>query len=198
MAQAQQTQSQSRSALLRTRAVSFCNAFLTQTPPTHILDEFFVPDQPTITEHAPEWAQTRLPFLSRTFVGRKTNTDDRSASASASAFGSGNTCDDYFRLLGETLVFVAEQSSFPPPEGFLVDADAERTEDGRGGGVVMVVGKGVFRSTKTDRQWRETFVHRLSRFDEQGRIGRWEIWADPLSAWAAVGDEEGEGGVEAG
>lgn len=33
--------------------------------------------------------------------------------------------------------------------------------------------------------WDEEFVYVLSYFDEQGRIGRWEIWADPLNAWLA-------------
>ncbi|KZP00113.1 hypothetical protein CALVIDRAFT_560716 [Calocera viscosa TUFC12733] len=34
-------------------------------------------------------------------------------------------------------------------------------------------------------QWEEEFVYVLSGFDELGRVGVWEVWADPLSAWLA-------------
>jgi len=63
--------------------------------------------------------------------------------------------------------------------------DEEAVVDGKKG-VVSVVAKGVFRSRKTGRSWKETFIYRLSGFDEEGRIGWWEIWADTLSAWEAV------------
>ena len=43
-----------------------------------------------------------------------------------------------------------------------------------------------FESVSTGKSWEEDFVYRLSEFDEQGKIGHWEIWADPLSAWDAV------------
>lgn len=46
-----------------------------------------------------------------------------------------------------------------------------------------------------EKSWEEDFVYRLSGFDEEGRIGHWEIWADPLSAWDAVGDGEVEKGA---
>lgn len=39
------------------------------------------------------------------------------------------------------------------------------------------VGKGI--------EWEEEFVYLLGAFDDQGRVGRWEVWADPLSAWLA-------------
>ena len=45
---------------------------------------------------------------------------------------------------------------------------------------------GKFASVKTGKSWEEDFVYILSEFDEEGRIGRQEIWADPLSAWMAV------------
>jgi hypothetical protein len=70
--------------------------------------------------------------------------------------------------------------AFPAADlGFIVDAEV---------GMVSVVGKGRFTSKKTGKGWAETFVYRFSAFDEQGRIGHWEIWADPLSAWEAVGE----------
>jgi len=55
-------------------------------------------------------------------------------------------------------------------------------------GVVCVVGKAKFRAVRTKKEWQESFIYRLSCFDEEGRIGHWEIWADPLSAWKAVVD----------
>ena len=38
------------------------------------------------------------------------------------------------------------------------------------------------------KEWDEEFIYRFSGFDEEGKIGWWEIWADPLSAWVAVGE----------
>lgn len=74
--------------------------------------------------------------------------------------------------------------AFPSKEGgFIVDDEA----DG-GNGMVSVVGKGRFVSKKTGKGWDEKFIYRFSEFDEQGKIGHWEIWADPLSAWDAVGE----------
>jgi hypothetical protein len=64
-------------------------------------------------------------------------------------------------------------------EGFVVDAQA---------GMVSVVGKGTFTSKKTGKGWDEQFIYRFSEFDSKGKIGHWEIWADPLSAWEAVGE----------
>lgn len=75
----------------------------------------------------------------------------------------------------------------------MVDAEA----DG-GQGVVSVVGRAEFRSVRTGRGWVEEFIWRLGGWDVEGRVGRWEIWADPLSAWVAVGGKgegEGQGGV---
>jgi hypothetical protein len=54
---------------------------------------------------------------------------------------------------------------------------------------VSVVAHARFESIKTGKSWEEDFIYRLSEFDEEGRIGHWEIWADPLSAWEAVGTE---------
>ena len=72
------------------------------------------------------------------------------------------------------------EDAFPLTDGFIVDA---RTN------MVSVVGKGTFKSKKTRKGWDEEFIYRFSGFDEEGRIGHWEIWADPLSAWVAVGGE---------
>lgn len=69
--------------------------------------------------------------------------------------------------------------AFPGEGGFIVDANA---------GMVSVVGKGHFASKKTGKGWDEQFIYRFSEFDEEGKVGHWEIWADPLSAWEAVGE----------
>lgn len=62
---------------------------------------------------------------------------------------------------------------------WVVDAGADGT------GVVSVTGRGRFESVRTGKGWDEVFVYRFSGFDVEGRIGLWEIWADPLSAWVA-------------
>ena len=182
----------SRAALLRNSAVAFANAFTTSKPPAQIVADHFIPSAPSqsprITEHGPAWAQSRLPFLGTTFTGEK-------------------QCLRYFELLGQVLAFEPREDTFPSEDGFVVDEDAvavssgaaeQRSEassasgdfDGGRRGVVTVVAKGRFRSVKTGRSWEERFTYHLSGFDEQGRIGHWEIWADPLSAWVAVGDEK--------
>ena len=79
------------------------------------------------------------------------------------------------------------EDAFPGKEGFIVDAGAGVDGKGVGSGMASVVGKGRFTSKKTGKGWNEQFIYRFSEFDEQGRIGHWEIWADPLSAWEAVG-----------
>ena len=89
-----------------------------------------------------------------------------------------STCDKYFELLGKTLSFHPDENTFPPADEFIVDATV---------GAVSVVAKAKFGSVKTGKSWNETFIYRLSSFDKEGRIGYWEIWADPLSAWEAVG-----------
>ncbi len=76
--------------------------------------------------------------------------------------------------------------------GYVVDAEATAEDDGESKGVVSVVGQGVFVSVKTGKEWHEKFIYRFSGFDEEGKIGHWEIWADPLSAWVAVGGEIGD------
>ena len=185
-------QHQSREALLRSQAVTFCNAFLQGQSPQQILNGFFVTHNhhrsPQITEHGPPWATSRLPFLGRTFTGRQTSSAGlKDPGKDSKSEAPQYTCDDYFQLLAQTLEFRADKSAFPPPHEFVVDVNA-----GGGEGVVTVVGKAEFVSVKTGRDWAETFTHRLSGFDEQGRIGHWEIWADPLSAWVAVGGEDGD------
>lgn len=151
---------QDRTTLLRAKSHAFCAAFLAPFELGTLLSTHFTSSTPKITEHGPAWAQTRLPFLSKTFAGR-------------------DGCETYFGLLGGVLAMQLPADAFPGPEGLIVDAEA---------GMVSVVGKGHFKSVKTGKGWDETFIWRLSGFDEEGRIGHWEIWADPLSAWDAVGE----------
>ena len=70
-----------------------------------------------------------------------------------------------------------------------VDAEALGPGGEEGGrGVVTVKLRAGFKSVKSGQAWEEEFVYLLSGFDDEGRIGRQELWADPLSAWVAVGE----------
>ena len=170
---------QTRYSLLKQRIQDFCSAFLDlpNNPPAKILDDHFTSDNPKITEHGPQWANKRLPFLGRTFTGR-------------------DECLNYFALLSETLEFIPNEDTFPGEDGIVVDdrasvhaGDDEGTQSSNAGGVASVVGKATFKAVKTGQSWDEQFIYRLSGFDADGKIGHWEIWADPLSAWAAVGEK---------
>ncbi|KAI9669404.1 MAG: hypothetical protein M1831_000440 [Alyxoria varia] len=188
-----------RKKLLQSQSHSFCHSLTSGTHnPSDLVPHYLIPDpsptkftasvpdarRPRITEHGPWWSNAHLPFLAKMFVGA-------------------DACADYFVRLGDTLQFVAHEHSFPPAEGFVVDEDAVVYGDGgqpvyeddgsAGRGVVCVEGRAKFRSMKTGKEWDESFMYRLSGFDEAGRIGHWEIWADTLSAWEAVVGEVYEG-----
>jgi hypothetical protein len=136
-----------------------------------LLAQYFVTGNPRITEHGPAWAAARLPFLGKTFEGV-------------------DGCVAYFDLLSRTLEMEMADSTFPDDQGFIVDAGAKIDGEGTEKGVVSVVGKARFKSKRTGKGWGESFIYRFSGFDEQGKIGHWEIWADPLSAWVAVGGDQ--------
>jgi hypothetical protein len=164
-----------RKYLLRSTASSFCQALLDPPPPAAIISKYFTPTNPCITEHGPEWARSRLPFLARTFTALE-------------------GCEEYFSLLSQTLTMQMKEDTFPDLHGYIVDVAATvgesqgQGDDRQPKGAVSVVGKATFASVKTGKQWHEQFIYRFSGFDEAGRIGHWEIWADPLSAWVAVGE----------
>ena len=180
---------QTRRSQLHSRAQAFCNAFLDlpDNPPDKILsDHFTEAGTPKITEHGPAWASQRLRFLGRTFSGK----DD---------------CLNYFPLLAETLEFKPTSDTFTSQGSIVVDERATvsehsngsepsgvatRPSTGGGMGIVSVKGKGTFKAIKTGKAWEEQFIWRLSEYDEDGGVGHWEIWADPLSAWVAVGGED--------
>jgi hypothetical protein len=154
-----------RKSLLQRTSHAFCSALLSPPSPSELLDKHFTKSNPKITEHGPEWARSRLPFIAKTFEGK-------------------DGCESYFTVLSQTLKM--EMDPFPDAEQFAV-CEYGTVEQGDGGsGVVFVVGGGTFTSVKTGKSWKEKFVYRLSGFDVEGRIGHWEIWADPLSAWEAV------------
>ena len=100
--------------------------------------------------------------------------------------------DDYYTHLASTLRFKPTPTTLPPLSAFNVDKEK---------GVVSVVLEGGFESVRTGRGWVERFVY-FCLFEEGGegegnggqgrRIRRLDLWADPLSAWVAVGGEEGE------
>ncbi|KAF2146897.1 uncharacterized protein K452DRAFT_283098 [Aplosporella prunicola CBS 121167] len=155
---------QDRTSLLRASAHAFSHALINPPAPSELLSRYFT-STPTIHEHGPSWASTQLPFLGRRFHGA-------------------HECATYFETLSSTLKMQLRGDSFPGPEGFVVDADAN---------TVTVVGSGVFESTRTGRSWEERFVWVLGGWDDQGRVGTWDVWADPLSAWCAVQEGEVEG-----
>lgn len=158
----------SKAERLRSKAYEFCNAFVAGESPTRILDQYFTPTA-RILEHGPVWAQERLPFLGQTFQGRgPTLAGDRSVK---------HTCDQYYDLLSATLTFHPTKDTVPPKEDFLVDPEQ---------GTVTVKLRARFASVQTGKSWEEEFVYILSEFDDDGKIGSQELWADPLSAWMAV------------
>ena len=96
--------------------------------------------------------------------------------------------DDYYTHLASTLRFKPTPTTLPPLSAFNVDKEK---------GVVSVVLEGGFESVRTGRGWVERFVY-FCLFEGEGevngggqgtgrRIRRLDLWADPLSAWVAVG-----------
>lgn len=162
---------------IRSVAAGFCKAFVAGMPPSAMLAQFFS-SAPKITEHGPEFAKARLPFLATTFRGRREGDTGQK--------GSQDTCDDYYDLLTSTLSFHPDPDTVPPEESFLV-ACARDADGGWQCGVTIKL-HASFSSIKTGRRWSESVVYVLSEFDEEAKIGHLEIWADPLSAWVAVGD----------
>ncbi|KAL8693799.1 MAG: hypothetical protein Q9218_001447 [Villophora microphyllina] len=160
---------------------AFISAFVAGDPPRETLDKFFTP-KANLYEHGPEWAQKRLPFLARTFHGRASDYDHVD----------GKSLDDYYEILSSVLKFNPLPNTIPPLDNFAVD-EAK--------GVVTVKLSGMFESVKTGRRWEEQFVYvvQFKAKDEKGgegdgkkerKIMYLDIWADPLSAWVAVGDED--------
>ena len=152
---------------MRDTAFNFCNSFAAGLAGPECLDRYFT-QKPKITEHGPRWATARLPFLAVTFEGRHGQRGPK-----------GRTCDDYYDLLASTLTFHSRSLVLPERSQFAVDPDAD---------TVTVKLHARFASIKTGKDWEEDFVYVLSGFDESGKIGCQELWADPLSAWMAVGE----------
>lgn len=160
------TAATSRADLLRSTAESFCKAFVSGASPTEILDRYFTANA-SILEHGPSWAAERLPFLGRIFQGRRYDgytTKSRS------------TCDDYYDLLTSTLSFHPTEKTVPSRNQFLVDAEAKSTSQNGLDGAVSVKLQAKFKSVKTGKEWEEEFVYVLSDFDQDGKIGRQELW----------------------
>lgn len=177
-----------RANTIRNTAEGFCKAFAAGEPPHATLDKFFTPN-PTILEHGPK--TDTLPFLGTTFTGRRSNPPPPSPSPLPSPSTHHHhhqqpTCDDYYSLLTSILSFDPNANTVPPKAHFLVDP----TYQGGGGGAVTIKLHATFASIKTGKSWEEDFVYILSEFDDEGtKIGRQEIWADPLSAFMAVNIE---------
>ena len=153
---------------MRDTAEAFCRAFVAGAPPSETLDKYFT-SNPKIIEHGPTWATERLPFLGKVFQGRRTE----------GASNEKTSCDDYYDLLASTLSVHPSEDTVPPKGHFMVDPIV---------GSVTIKLHARFASVKTGKAWDEDFIYVLSGFDKDMRIGSQELWADPLSAWVAVGD----------
>ncbi|MCJ1463299.1 hypothetical protein MMC07_001905 [Pseudocyphellaria aurata] len=162
---------------VRATAEGFCKAFVAGISPTEMLDTFFA-SNPKITEHGPQWAQARLPFLATTFCGRRTHGNERTST--------GTTCDDYYDILASTLSFHPTEGTVPPKEEFRVAVT--KNLEGKWHSAVTIKLHANFTSIKTGKGWEEDFIYLMSDFDDDMKIGHLELWADPLSAWMAVGD----------
>ena len=165
MAQGSSTQSD-KIERLRNTAFDFCTGFASGVSGHECLDRFFTTN-PVLLEHGPPWATTRLPFLAVPFQGRRGQDGAKTG-----------TCDDYYDLLTATLAVEPGSVVVPPKQYIAVDADQ---------GIVTVRLHAKFSSIKTGKAWEEDFVYVLSKFDEDAKIGCQELWADPLSAYSAVG-----------
>ncbi|RDK36539.1 hypothetical protein M752DRAFT_311078 [Aspergillus phoenicis ATCC 13157] len=154
---------------IRTTVEAFCADFANGTHPTTILDSRFT-SNPEIYEYGPSWARSRLPYLGRSWTGRR--------SSPASSSEEDTTCDAYFDVLGQTLFFEPDnREPTSPPDQFLVST-SNGSDD-----AVMVKLTSTVGSNATGKKWVETFVFLFGKFDAQGRIGKLEIWSDSLSAW---------------
>ncbi|KAI5357079.1 hypothetical protein Slin15195_G053210 [Septoria linicola] len=152
-----------RTNKLRTSCHAFCKALETPPPPEEILEKHFI-SSPKITEHGPEWARSRLPFVAKTYSG-------------ADEFL------EYFSTLSKVLSMKMDPA--PAPGEFAVqihsfDHDEKPVDEGqepsnrRGSGFVFVQGGGKFSSVEPGKSWNEKFVYRFSEFDQAGKIGHWE------------------------
>ena len=157
-----------RAESIRTTSYNFCKAFAAGDPPSQNLNKYFTAD-PRILEHGPAFAADLLPFLGIAFQGRRSKSGTNKTSPM--------TCDDYYQLLTSILSFRPDESTVPPKDEFMVDAER---------GTVTVKLHSKFASVKTGKSWEEDFVYILSEFDNEGKIGSQELWADPLSAYLAV------------
>ena len=155
---------------IRDTAEAFCKAFIAGSSPAEILDNYFTTNA-KILEHGPAWAADRLPFLGTKFQGRRIQKFSNTSLK--------NSCDDYYDLLTSVLSFHPEENMLPPKEEFMVDPKR---------GTVTIKLHAEFASIRTGKSWVEDFVYVLSEFDENHKIGSQELWADPLSAYMAVGD----------
>ncbi len=205
-------------AALQQRVTRFMASFAAGAPPAHLLREHFTGrDDDAICEYGPAFARDALPFLGewRGYAGALDDDDDgdddgdgdgaeqsgaehadeaKEQTGQEQGVQARGTLLQYLSALGETL---APEAGDLDAASFAVDT--ERL-------TVSVVGRALFRALKSRQGWWETYTWRvvLRRREESGaeksaaeggkrnnayRIARWEIFADPLSAWLAVRGE---------
>lgn len=150
-----------RSDNMRQNANQFLQSFGNVSPEELLGRHFSAKEgEREIHEHGPAWAASKLPFLGRTFKGTE-------------------ACVEYFSLLSSTLKMHPGTQPFPDLEEFVVDEKADC--------VTVKLPSVIFESVQTGKTWEEANMQVFSGWDKTGqRFRKWEVFADPLSAWMAV------------
>jgi hypothetical protein len=107
-----------QTTLLRNKVAEFCRPFVSGVAPNELPSKCFT-SNPRIHEHGPSWATKRLPFLARTWTGRRLVRFGFPVSPES---GDDQSCDQYFDLLGITLSLHLIQESITSVEDFIVSA----------------------------------------------------------------------------
>ncbi|KAH8166154.1 hypothetical protein CIB48_g2086 [Xylaria polymorpha] len=153
-------------------ARAFCDSIALGKSLDEIVSHFASTPDVVVHEHGlPQLA----PFLGRDFCGAE-------------------GVREYFETVGRCLRF--EDTRFVE---FIAD-EGGRDENGDGdrAGKVAARGKVRLTSIETAQSWDETFVYIL-RFDETGKVVRYDVWADTGAAYLAGRGELGkDGGVRGG
>ncbi|KAI0552948.1 transcription elongation factor S-II [Xylaria curta] len=150
-------------------ATAFCDSFAQKRSLDEILSHFATTgDSGDVIVHEHGLSQL-APFLGRDFRGV-------------------DGAREYFETVGKYLKY--DNMQFVE---FVVDTGGQDETEGKGeegGGKVAVRGKARFTWNETNQSWDETFVYVL-RFDDRGKLVRYEVWADSGAAYLARRGELG-------
>ncbi|KAK9898878.1 hypothetical protein P389DRAFT_193894 [Cystobasidium minutum MCA 4210] len=141
------------------KAQALCSSFSSGASPTELASHFH-PELGEAYEHGPSDISS-LPFLGRSFKGR-------------------SSVIEYFEMIGKYLKVVNGDMTFSEWTCDLLPDDVGDKVKA----VVTVRGRAGFEYVSTGKSWKEQFYYRLE-LDGDGKILRYEVWADPLSAYLA-------------